>query len=48
MTWASAPPGSTSLLGTAHLNGLNIETYLSRLFVRLPEHPIHRIEEFLL
>ncbi len=36
-----------SLLGTAQLNGLNIEAYLRHLFERLPEHPINRIEEFL-
>jgi hypothetical protein len=36
-----------SLLGTAQLNGLNIEAYLRHLFERLPEHPINRIEELL-
>ena len=36
-----------SLLGTAHLNGLNIEAYLRHLFELLPEHPINRIEELL-
>jgi transposase len=39
--------GIYSLLGTAHLNGLNIEAYLRHLFARLPEHPINRIEELL-
>jgi transposase len=36
-----------SLLGTAQLNGLNIEAYLRHLFERIPEHPINRIEELL-
>jgi transposase len=39
--------GIYSLLGTAQLNGLNIEAYLRHLFERLPEHPINRIEELL-
>ena len=36
-----------SLLGTAQLNGLNIEAYLRHVLDRLPEHPINRIEELL-
>ncbi len=36
-----------SLLGTAQLNGLNVEAYLRHLFERLPEHPINRVEELL-
>lgn len=36
-----------SLLGTAQLNGLNVEAYLRYLFERLPDHPINRIEELL-
>ncbi|MCC6430334.1 MAG: IS66 family transposase [Gemmatimonadaceae bacterium] len=36
-----------SLLGTAQLNGLNIEAYLRHVLERLPEHPINRVEELL-
>jgi transposase len=36
-----------SLLGTAQLNGLNVEAYLRLLFERLPDHPVNRIEELL-
>lgn len=36
-----------SLLGTAQLNGLNVEAYLSHVLERLPDHPINRIDEFL-
>jgi transposase len=36
-----------TLLGTAQLNGLNIEAYLRHVLERLPEHPINRIEELL-
>ena len=36
-----------SLLGTAQLNGLNIEAYLRYLFERLPDHPINRVHELL-
>ena len=36
-----------TLLGTAQLNSLNIEAYLSYVLERLPEHPVNRIEEFL-
>ena len=39
--------GIYSLLGTAQLNGLNIEAYLRYLFERLPEHPINRVDELL-
>jgi transposase len=39
--------GIYSLLGTAQLNGLNIEAYLRHLFERLPELAINRIEELL-
>ena len=39
--------GIYSLLGTAQLNGLNIEAYLRYLFEQLPEHPINRIGELL-
>lgn len=36
-----------TLLGTAHLNGLNLEAYLRHVFERLPEQPINQIEELL-
>jgi transposase len=39
--------GIYSLLGTAQLNGLNIEAYLRHLFEKLPEHPINRVDELL-
>jgi transposase len=36
-----------SLLGTAQLNGLNVEAYLRHVLERLPDHPINRVEELL-
>lgn len=36
-----------SLLGTAQLNGLNVEAYLRHVLDRLPEHPITRVDELL-
>jgi hypothetical protein len=36
-----------SLLGTAQLNGLNVEAYLRLLLERLPDHSINRIQELL-
>lgn len=36
-----------SLLGTAQLNGLNVEAYLRYVLEHLPEHPINRVEELL-
>ncbi len=36
-----------SLLGTAQMNGLNIEAYLRHVLERLPEHPINRVQELL-
>jgi transposase len=36
-----------SLLGTAQLNGLNIEAYLRYVLERLPEYPVNRVEELL-
>ena len=36
-----------SLLGTAQLNGLNVEAYLRYLFERLPDHPVNRVHELL-
>ena len=36
-----------TLLGTAHLNGLNVEAYLGHVLERMPEQPINRIAELL-
>ena len=36
-----------SLLGTAQLNGLNIEAYLRYLFERLSDYPVNRVHELL-
>jgi transposase len=36
-----------SLLGSAHLNGLNVEAYLRHVLERLPEHPVNQIDELL-
>jgi len=36
-----------SLLGTAKLNGLNIEAYLRHVLEKLPDHPTERVEELL-
>ena len=36
-----------SLLGTAQLNGLNVEAYPRFLFERLPNHPVNRVHELL-
>jgi len=36
-----------SLLGTAELNGLNVETYLRHVLQHLPDHPVNRVEELL-
>jgi len=36
-----------TLLGTAHLNGLNVEAYLRYVLAHLPEHPVNRIDELL-
>jgi transposase len=36
-----------SLIGTAKLNGLDPETYLRNVLVRIPDQPINRIAELL-
>lgn len=36
-----------SLLGTAKLNGLNPEAYLTHVFERIADHPVNRIDELL-
>ena len=34
-------------IGTAQLNGLNVEAYLRQVLERLPDHPVNRIDELL-
>ena len=36
-----------SLLGSALLNGLNVEACLRYVLERLPDHPINRVDELL-
>ena len=36
-----------SLLGTAQLNGLNVEAYLRHVLDVLPDHPVNRVDELL-
>ncbi len=35
------------LLGTAQINGLNVEAYLRHVLERLPDHPANRVDELL-
>jgi transposase-like protein len=36
-----------SLVGSAKLNGLDLEVYLRQVLIPIPEHPINRIDELL-
>jgi transposase len=47
MEEASAPRRSTSLLGSAKLNGIDPVAYLSSALRRIADHPINRIRELL-
>ena len=47
MPEANAPPRSTALIGSAKLNGIDPEAYLSHVLAASPTIPINRIEELL-
>jgi transposase len=36
-----------SLLGTAKLNGYNLEAFMREVLERIPDHPVNRIHELL-
>lgn len=36
-----------SLIGTARLNGLDLEAYLAHVLERIADHPINRVDELL-
>ncbi|VVE84483.1 transposase [Pandoraea sputorum] len=36
-----------SLIGTAHLNGINPEAYLAYVLERIADHPANRIDEMM-
>jgi transposase len=36
-----------SLIGSANLNGIDAEDYLSHVLARIADHPVNRIQELL-
>lgn len=44
---ADALPRATRCWARAKLNGLDLELYLQHIFVRIADHPIQRLYEFL-
>ena len=47
MPKGSARRPSTGLIGTAKLNGIDPEAYLSRVLARIADHPVRHIDELL-